>query len=382
MPQRDDPVLRILHLSNSLNQGGAEHVLARLVTSRAHSADEHHVIITLLAGGAYTDQVRAKGIEVIELGLNGLSKAHAQMTALTASLERFRPDVLLTWLYQACLVGTLAHATIPNSRLIWNLRGTAKDPAEASLNNRLSVRSLALLSPRPWAIAVNSRQGRLDHSGLGFRPRRWAYVPNGFDPTGWYPDESERHHMRRALGIGADAIVFAMVARADPQKDHQTLLDAFNRVAVHQCNARLLLAGRGTEDLPLTDEIRRRVIALGSRSDVDRLLRGCDIGVLSSAYGEGLPNAVAEKMLTGLPCVVTDSGDSRLLVGDTGIVVPPRDPSALAEAMAAMLESSAQERRGLGLRARERVEKRYSMAKMHAGYTRLWSDLDQATSQP
>lgn len=340
--------------------------------------NERHLVITLLAGGAFTDRVRDAGVGVVELGVGGITSAPARAAALATTLRRFQPDVLLTWLYQACVVGTLAHATVPRSRLIWNLRGTAKDPAEASRSNRASVRSLALLSPLPWAVAVNSRQGRTDHTNLGFRPRRWAYLPNGFDPADWYPDEQEREQVRSELGIGPNETVFAMVARVDPQKDHATLLQAFRGVAERHPEARLLLVGLGTDELPLTDDLRDRVIALGSRSDVDRLLRGCDVGVLSSAYGEGLPNAVAEQMLTGLPCVVTDSGDAGPLVGDTGRVVPPRDPSALAQAMSELLELSTEQRRELGQRARHRVTEHYSMEKMQAGFTRLWADLDTA----
>lgn len=368
----------ILHLCNSLNQGGAEQVLTRLVTSRSADPSEHHLVVTLLPGGVFTDGLRAAGVEVLELDFRRRSAIPVQAVKFLRTLRRVRPNVLLTWLYQSCIVGSLSRVAVGRTRLIWNLRGTAEDPTEASFANRASMKVLKRSSSLPWAVAVNSRQGRVDHADLGFRPRRWAYVPNGFDPDEWYPDASDREQVRHEIGLDAKDKVFAMVARTAPQKDHANVLDAFHEIANQRPDARLLLVGTGTQELPLPYESRERVICLGARADVARLVRACDIAVLSSAYGEGLPNAIAEQMLTGLPSVVTDVGDSRVLVGDTGRVVPPRDPAALAAAMLELFDMDQEARQNLGRRARLRVAERYSMEQMQLGFQRLWSDFERA----
>jgi glycosyltransferase involved in cell wall biosynthesis len=99
-----------------------------------------------------------------------------------------------------------------------------------------------------------------------------------------------------------------------------------------------------------------------------------DISCLCS-YTEGLPNAVVEAMACGLPCVVTDVGDSARVVGDTGLVVPPRDPVALADALRGLLTESGDARRDRGRRARERVENEFTIERMSTHYLNLYREL-------
>ena len=127
-------------------------------------------------------------------------------------------------------------------------------------------------------------------------------------------------------------------------KDHETFLAAMRKVP----QLRGLLVGAGTETLDLP----RNVTALGLRTDVARLYRCADIVASSSAFGEGFSNAIAEGMSSGLVPVATDVGDARLIVGNTGQVVPVRDPDALAEALANAAERPDLEGRKSAARAR------------------------------
>jgi glycosyltransferase involved in cell wall biosynthesis len=114
---------------------------------------------------------------------------------------------------------------------------------------------------------------------------------------------------------------------------------------------------------------------LGEQRDVPRLLNAFDIATSSSSYGEGLPNAIGEAMATGIPCVVTDAGDSALLVGDTGIVVPKRDPGALCAAWQWLLDAGSDFRRAMGERARKRIMEHYSLQVMIRRYETLYRNL-------
>lgn len=369
--------LRIVHIINSLAQGGAERSLTRLSLATAPLAHEQHEVVTLLDGGFFAPEIRAAGVDVTELRLRRGSSPSGTVGGRRAAQELVtarRPDVLVCWLYQSCVVGSAAKLALPRTRLIWNLRGTATPPDLMSRSHRVSVRALAMSSSLPWAIAVNSRSGRRDHEAVGFRPRRWAYVPNGFDPDDWTPDPGTRERVRRSLGVPASTVVYVMVARAEPQKDHATLLSAFDDLASRYPDVHLLLIGRGTDELEIPAASKERVSAIGARSDVRYWLAGADVGVLSSAYGEGLPNAVAEKMLAGLPCVVTDTGDAGLLVGGTGRVVAASDPASLTAALEGFANLEEGERRRRGAMARERVKERYSTAAMVKGFRRLWED--------
>lgn len=364
----------IVHIINKLHRGGAEVMLVRLLQATAACPDERHVVVTLLPGGELRSSLETVDVEVHELGFGrGLPAPLAAWRGLCL-LRRINADVLVAWLYQSAAFATLAIPFIGRPRLIWNLRGTGKDPARSTMNGRLTVRLLRWLSRWPWAVAVNSRAGRIEHERLRFRPRRWAYLPNGFEEPRMPARRPARPEIRARFGLENDATVVVCVARADPQKDHATLLLAAERFLLEEPKTRLLLVGRGTDALAIPSSVRTLVTALGERDDVAELLTACDIAVLSSAFGEGLPNAVAEAMLSGLPCVVTDVGDAADLVGPTGLVVPPGTVDDLAEAVLEMVSFGNDERARLGEAARQRVIDRYSMERSVRAYQRLWSN--------
>jgi glycosyltransferase involved in cell wall biosynthesis len=106
-----------------------------------------------------------------------------------------------------------------------------------------------------------------------------------------------------------------------------------------------------------------------------RLTAALDVATTTSAYGEGFPNVVGEAMACGIPCVVTDVGDSALIVGSTGKVVPTRDPDALAAAWRALLDSGTETRMRLGLAARRRVEEHFSLPHIVTRYQLLYEEM-------
>ena len=147
-------------------------------------------------------------------------------------------------------------------------------------------------------------------------------------------------------------------------KDHATFLAAMEDLP----ELRGLLVGTDTESLPRPDNVK----ALGLRRDIERLHRAADIFISSSAFGEGFSNAIAEGMTSGLVPVVTDVGDARLIVGDTGRIVPPRDPQALREAIAAEAALTPVQRRERGLAARQRIVDRFPLSRAVEDYARLY----------
>jgi glycosyltransferase involved in cell wall biosynthesis len=235
------------------------------------------------------------------------------------------------------------------TRLIWGIRASDLDPTAYGRSFRVAVRLSAWLARVPDVVVANAQAAVVVHEARGVRPRRWAIVPNGIDGAAFRPDAAARVTVRRELGIPPDAPVVIHVARLDPMKDHATLLAALDRVpGVH-----VILAGLGTETL----EARLNLHRLGLREDVPRLLAAADVFVSSSAYGEGFSNALAEAMAAGLVPVATDVGDARTIVGDTGFIVPPRDPDALARAIRAALAEPSR-----GVDARSRVLERFTLA--------------------
>jgi glycosyltransferase involved in cell wall biosynthesis len=212
-------------------------------------------------------------------------------------------------------------------------------------------------------VIANSEAGRAFHIGIGYRARRFLVIDNGIVENSSVAGEAARRQVRAELGIPDSQPLIAMVARLDPVKDHPTFLKALAIVP----EAAALLIGEGTQSL----DSRPNIWRLGERNDVARLLAACDL-VVSSSTSEGFPNALLEGMAAGLPAVATDAGDSRRIVGDTGIVVPVGDPAALAAGIRALLGEDAERRRARKEAARRRAVEEFGLGRMVAAFDALY----------
>jgi glycosyltransferase involved in cell wall biosynthesis len=368
--------IRILHLITDLDVGGAELVLARLVES-ADASRFAHTVVSLSDRGAVGARIAAAGIPVHELRMRKGASNVSALWRLFAVVRQLRPAVIQTWLYHADLAGAIV--TLLGSRvpLVWNIRCAELDPRDHPRSLGVVLRILAAWSARPAAVICNSTAGRTAHQRLGYRPRAWELIPNGFDTEVLRPSAAARSEIRAELGVASDTPLVGLLARVHPMKDHETFLSAAAAVAAARPDVQFVIAGRGTEAAATLHErarvsgIAARVHFLGERDDAPRLLAALDVAV-SSSYGEAFPNAVGEAMACGTPCVVTDVGDTAALVGDTGIVVPPRDPAALARGIEHVLNLPATERQALGCAARRRVADNFSLARTTERYERLY----------
>ncbi len=365
----------VAHVITGLGPGGAQRVLAQMVAERpAAEAPERHVVVSLMDEGLWGGEIRAAGVPVHTLGMRRGTPSPAALLRLAGLLRRTRPATVMSWLYHADLYATLAAplAGIPARRLVWNLRCSDMDFARYSRATALTVRLLARLSHRPGLITVNSRSGQIRHGELGYRPQAWRYVANGFNLETWRPDAADRTAVRAELGLSADDLALGVIARVDPMKDHAGFLAACAILAGEGLPVRPVLIGEGTPSLVPPAPLAGRVLALGERRDVPRLVRGLDLLVMGSAYGEGFPNVVGEAMASGVPCAVTDVGDAAELVGGTGAVAPPGDAAALADAVRGLLTEDGESRRRRGEAARRRIESHYRLDQMMDNFREIW----------
>ena len=374
--------LRITHVITSTDVGGAETQLWRLLGHLRGSAVEAQVV-SLLAPGEVGRRIAGLGVPVLSLGLGrGGTPGPAALWRLARLLRRFRPDLVQAWMYHANLAASVAAPAAGAGRSLWGIRATAVGGATLGRRTRLLVRAGAPLSHlAARRIVYNSHAGRARHEAIGYRRPAGVVIANGFDTDAFAPDPAARAAVRAELGLDDAAVLVGHVARFDPVKDHAGFIAAAGRVAALHPEARFLLCGRGVDagNAALAAAVAaaglaERVHLLGQRDDVARLVAAFDVACSSSLF-EGFPNAVAEPMAAGVPCVVTDAGDSGLLVGDTGTVVPPGDSDRLAAALAAMLAAGPAHRSALGAAARRRVVERFSMAVAADEWLRLWRGL-------
>ncbi len=188
--------------------------------------------------------------------------------------------------------------------------------------------------------------------------------------------------MRAELGIDRAAVAVGLPARFHPMKDHRTFLAAAARLAANRPDLVFVLIGPDitAANPALADAVgalglSARVRLLGNRHDMPRIYPALDIVALSSAYGEGFPNVIAEAMSCAVPCVATDVGDAAEIIGSTGAVVPPRDAAALAAALERLIAAGPEQRRALGQQARRRIVDNYDLDDIVRRYEALYQEV-------
>ena len=329
--------VRVAHLVTGLSTGGSEVVLSRLLAGIDRERF-HSTVISLSGLGTQGPRLREQGIEVHALGMTPRFPNPLPLWRLVRRLRQARPHILQTWLYHSDLLGLLAAPFVGRPKLAWNIRCAEMDGRYERGVRGAMVRALAKMSGRPDVVVVNSQAGMAFHESLGYHPRRWALIPNGIDAAKFRPDAAARVSVRDELGLAGDAIIIGLVARFDPVKDHETFLEAAARLLANGNDADFVLIGAGIDEANtgLSDMIRAhgvggRVHLLGERQDIAGLTASFDVATCSS-ISEGFPNVVCEAMACAVPCVATDVGDVRTVLGGAGLTVAPRDPDGLAAA--------------------------------------------------
>jgi glycosyltransferase involved in cell wall biosynthesis len=372
-------VRKLVHVITGLGTGGAETSLYRLVRSMDGREFESHVV-SLTGVGPIGARIRDLGVPVHDLGMRRARPSPQGIGRLVRLLRKTRPAILQTWLYHADLLGALASWLVAVPVLLWNVRASTMDMSKYGILSGLAVDACARMSARPRAVVVNSEAGKAFHEGLGYHPREWVVIPNGFDLQEFRPDAAARVGLREELGIAPETPLVGLIARFDPMKDHANFVKAAGRLAARS-DAHFVLAGAGvtTENGDLAGMIRRdapkaRFHCLGPRPDVSRITAALDVAC-SSSRGEGFSNALGEAMACGVPCVATDVGDSARIVGEAGAVVPPGDAGAFADALARLLGLGLEGRARLGTLARERIRMEYGIEAMTRRYEETYRRL-------
>lgn len=368
--------MRVAHVITDLALGGAERMLVKLLAAGA--VEEERLVMCLGGRGVLSEEVERLGIGLVTLGMERGRPRPAALVAAVRALRAFRPDVVQSWMYHADLLATLAWPLVGRPALAWNLRCADMDLKRYAQMTRWVRATLARLSVVPAVVVCNSEASRQAHESYGYTPRRWAMIGNGFDTQRFRPCDNARAALRRRLGLPAGTPLIGMIARVDPAKDHQTLLDAAKQLCTHHPTVHFLLVGSRVPSLARALRARgleRRVTCEDARDDIAGLTAGLDLAVLSSAFGESFPNVIGEAMACAVPCVSTDVGDVSNLLSGNGLVVPRHDPTALAAALSEALAWSPQERARRGAAARARIEADFALPAIAAQYHKLYCDL-------
>ncbi len=336
--------MHIVHVITSLYPGGAQSALCRLCM---HDATNRHTVVTMIGGGDYESLLEEHGIAVSSLWMSGKRKTGSlrAMARLWKLLRKLQPDLVQTWMYHPDLLGGLC-ARLSGIRVCWGIRHTTLESGNSATSTMLIARLCAWLSAWvPCRIICCAHEAAHIHQQLGYARDKTLVIPNGYDLSAFHPcGELEQRHSALEPLRRHGVPLLGMVGRFNAQKDHETLLTALALLKKRGHEFLCLLVGGGLDESnPVIMEglsrhgLSSHVKLLGLRSDIAEVMNCLDIHILSSSFGEAFPNVIAEAMACGTPCVATNVGDTALIIGDTGWVVPPRDPERLADAIAQAL---------------------------------------------
>lgn len=367
--------INVMFVIPSLAVGGAERHVVTLV-SRMDREKFEPSVICIGEEGEFFPALLSAGIHARALHFGGAKNAIRALVKLISLMRQMEPDIVMAWGYNAETLGRIA-ALITGVRctVLWE-HGVGAVKPRSFLRNMLS-RVLDPLTSSFFGVAETQR--RLIAADRRCRSDKVKIIRNGVDPELF--DTRDDRDVLAEFGFGSRDPVVGIVAALRPEKDHITLLRAARIIVDDVPNARFLIIGDGPiraklEALSADLGIERSVYFTGTRYDIARLLRAIDVFTLSSFTVECFPMALLEAMASARPAVCTAVGGIAEMIrhGDSGYLVPARDPDQLAARLTELLSDPELARR-MGLAGRRRVESEFSLERSVEGAERAIEDV-------
>jgi len=368
---------RVVVVITGLAAGGAESMLLKLMQHIDRKRFEI-TVISLTTAGVIGPRIEALGIPVYAFSMRSGFPSPLKFMQLINKIREIGPDLVHTWMYHADLLGGLAARLAGIRSLAWGIRHSDLSVDKNKQSTLRVVGMCARLSKLlPRAILSCSERAKRIHIEAGYCAEKFSVISNGFDLSQFLPYPKARESVRAELKLNSDVLLVGLLARFHPQKNHEGFIQAAQEVSQALPNVHFVLAGSEVDstNLHLMSLIEKtgmsmRFHLLGRRDDVPRLMASLDI-LASTSWGEAFPNVLGEAMACGVPCVVTDVGDSAEIVGDTGRVVAPGDMDGLAHHLIELLGQPSL-RDVLGQRGRQRVQDRYEIGAITRQYENFY----------
>ena len=363
-----DPI-RLLFLTRSLTYGGSERQLVALAKG-LWKQGVSVTVATFYPGGPLGRDIESTGVSIESLEKRARWDVLGFFWRLLRLVRRIQPTILHGYLATANILTVLLKPFFPSAKIVWGLRASNMELERYGYVDQIQSWVECKLSHFADLIVVNSHAGFDFAARKGFPQDKMVVIPNGIDTERFVPDRLLRDKLRTEWGVGPTETLIGLVARLDPMKDHPTFLRAAAFFARECPHVRFVCVGDGaasyreqlqalSRELGLAESLRW----VGFRDDIAAVYNSLDLACSSSLFGEGFSNAIAEAMACGVPCVVTDVGDSAAIVGATGEVVPGGDPQALANGWR-RLRARLRVQPDLRAEARNRIAQHFGVASL------------------
>ncbi len=365
-------VPKICHIITGLERGGAERFLFNFLTAGDLSKKTNNMVISLMSEGYYGPLLKKHNIPLRCLNMKRGRINIKSVIKLMQIIKNQKPDIIQGWMYHGNLAGLLGIFVMnKKTKLSWNIRLSLEVFSQMKFKTRLVIKLGAMLSKRVNSIIYNSKRSLKQHRQLGFSSHNDYFIPNGFDIKKWKPNKIVKYKIRNLLNISSTARVIGYVGRGDKQKDLPKLFRVFDIIKKKHPNVVLIAVGKNLKKYAFNSD---RIIFLGERSDVQEIMCCFDILCLTSK-AEGFPNVIGEAMLSGLPCISTDVGDAKNILGKSGWIVPTDSTSLFVKYLDNLLKMPEKKLKKYGKRARELIINNYDIDKIRGQYISLYNSI-------
>jgi len=365
--------IKVMHLITDLYRGGAESILRDLV---AYSDRDRftHVVVTLFAGDTpLAEEIKGHGVPVIDLGMTAKWRV-AGLWRLCRTIRRESPDIIHGWLYHTNVLSRVFGRLCGVPIVISAHHSVSTERAHRDLVYKWTSR----LDDRAIAVCESVRRAEIERTGIP--DERIVTIYNGIPAIDFPNRETARALLEEELGLSRGVRIVGTVGRLSAAKGYADFARAIEIVLRDHPDSHFVWIGGGEErenleSLTETLGIERSVHMLGDRSDVAGLLAAMDLFVLPSHW-EGLSVALLEAMAAGLPAVATAVGGTPEVVvdGETGLLVPPSEPSTLANAVTGLLTDPARAKK-MGEAGKLRVAADFAVKRMVGEIETLYQKL-------
>lgn len=363
---------KILFVVNSLDVGGAENVLFNILKDKNH---KETLIISLTKLGCYGLELKNQGYQIYVLNMKKNISCLLKIIELIYLIIKFKPLIVHTWLYHANLIGGVLAKIAGVKKIFWSIH---HDFEYSNLLGMFEMKILSILSYYiPNKIVYCSKSSKINHIKNGFNPINSLLIENGVSLKTFYPNNKLRNDLRNKYKITDDCLFLSNVARYHPIKDHNNLFKSLQILDEIGINFKCMLIGK---DISYLNKIlkyqiyslglERKIIIYGQSSQIEKLMNAFDINILASKK-ESFPLTLLESMACGVPCISTNVGDAKYIIGKAGWLVNAGEPKAIANCIMKIIKDKKTLRKK-SIMARKRVENKFCIENMKFKYNKIY----------
>ena len=379
--------MKIIHLINSLNKGGAEGNLYRLCKfhKKKYKNNINITIITLIDNGFYEAELKKIGIKIFSLNMNKQNKFFdfiKKVLKLRKFIKKQNPDIIQSWMYHSNFI-TLFIPKRFYDKLFWNIR-------HSELNTKISKKMTIFLSIIcglfskivPKKIIYCSEKSINFHENYHFYSKnKTVLIYNGCSDKTYYPSKNLYLDFRKKNKIKKSEIVIGYAGRYAKQKNIFSMLFAFSKIIKNQKNVYLYMVGKdiSLQNKELTSytndlKINNNVFFLNEQKNLLEFYNGIDFLLLAS-HSESFPNVIAEAMLCSTPVLSSNAGCSKKIIDDFGFIMNNNDHASIFKNLKIILNSfkyKKKEWRSHKKNSRLQIQKNFSITNMSNAYFKNW----------